>query len=140
MNMSEMFYEKNGVSVSDTVFNNGIEGQFPIRNISSLEIKYQMTSPLLMIIWGLLLSIIGGGIMYISEVGPVSVGLLIVGILLIVSAKKAALNASKVVLFIGGGGTPQTGMSLSMKDPSSKQELDIISNAINKSIANLQKT
>ena len=138
--MAEMFYEKNGVSVSDTVFNNGMGGQFPIRNISSVEIKYQMASPILMIVWGLFLSIVGGVIMYVSEVGPVSLVLLALGITLIGVAKKAALNASKILLLIGGGGTPQTGMSLPMNDSNSKTVIDAVTNAINQSIANLQKT
>lgn len=139
--MAEMFYEKDGVSVSDTVFNNGTGGQYPIRNISSVEIKETNVSPMLYIIWGILMLLVGVTTIYIyKDVGLVGGGFSLLGILIIASAKKSAINASKTELFIGGGGTPQCGLSLSLKIPNSRTDITEITNAINKSIANLQKT
>ncbi len=136
-----MFYEKNGVSVSDTVFNNGSGGQYPIRNISSVEIKETKTSPIGLIIIGIIFLLIGGSIIAAyKDVGLGGGGLFLLGVFLIAAAKKLALDASKIELFIGGGGTPQSGMKLPLKDPNSRSDLSEITNAINKSIANLQKT
>ena len=66
--------------------------------------------------------------------------LIILGVVTAGVAEYFAKQKSTVLLFIGGGGTPQSAISLPLMDPNSKPELDAIANAINISIANLQKT
>lgn len=138
--MATVFYEKNGVLVSDSAFVNSNGNQYPIRNITSIEIKEKINSPVGLYAFGGLLFLIGLIIINFSGIGFVSGILVILGVAIIFGAKKAALNSSKIELLIGGGGTPQTGMSLPFKDPNSKLILDEIAKAIGDSISNLQKT
>ena len=138
--MAEMFYEKNGVSVSDTVFNNGNGGQFPIRNITSVEIKYLQPSSFFGKFIGGFFLLVGAVITISSKDITFGVVLIILGVVTAGVAEYFAKQKSTVLLFIGGGGTPQSAISLPLMDPNSKPELDAIANAINISIANLQKT
>lgn len=138
--MATVFYEKNGVTVSDSAFINSAGNQYPIRNITSIEIKEKINSPIGIIILGGILLAIGIVIINSAGIGIISGILTALGIIFLLGAKTAALNSSKIELLIGGGGTPQTGMSLPFKDPNSKLILDEIAKAIGESISNLQKT
>ena len=157
-----LFYSKDNVSVSDTVFTNREGDQFPIRNLSSVSIK---------------------SIVYFKTLLS-SIFLLLVGIVSIVFAFNDALNEKnasksrfhpnetqysifdylhidnsiyyffglgfllliswffvrKYRLFIGSAGTLQVGIDFPMWKSGSLQALEDIKSAINESINNLQST
>ena len=137
--MAKVFYEKDGITVTDTVFMNGKGNQYPIRNITSVEIKEKPTSSLLAFFGGF--AIVVGVISIFSTDSIVqSLVTIAVGAGMYVVGSKSGRNSSTIELLIGGGGTAQTGMSLPLHDPSSKTTLDEISKAITESIAHLQKT
>ena len=150
---TKLFYSKDNVSVSDTVFTNREGDQFPIRNLSSVSIQ---------------------SIVYFKTLLS-SIFLLFVGIVSIVFAFNDAFNEKnasksrfqpseieysifnylhidnnlllvswffvrKYRLFIGSAGTLQVGIDFPMWKSGSLQALEDIKSAINESINNLQST
>ena len=140
--MPHTFYEKDGVLVTDTAFINKNGNQDPIRNITSIEIyeNWNFLVFWVMVILALFCLLVGVLIIVIAGIGWVSGIFSCIGVILLLTAKSFAAENSTLELLIGGGGIPQTGMSLPYKDPESRAILSEISKAIGESIANLQKT
>lgn len=127
------YYDEKSVSVTDTVFITPSGDQYPIRNISSVMVR-QFPERLALIIG--VLCILAQIVLFIDSKSSPSLVFLIVGLI----ALAWWYFKRKYVLFIGSGGTMQEALSFPMYKGNRVDDLQKISNAINRAIAGLQKT
>jgi hypothetical protein len=145
--MAKVFYDANGINVSDTVFVAPSGDQFPIRNITSVSVR-ESDNKMLLGIGGVLTAI--GFFMsniqnafaqmptpsYQAGVSMNGVVVLLTGIICLVAWHFTKQNT----LYIGAGGTLQKAISYPKSQDEKLKILKDVSKAINESISNLQQT
>lgn len=147
--MSTVFYDKNHVKVTDSVFVTPTGDQYPIRNISSVSVREVENKPLLY--GGAFLTFLGLFILYstsaFAQMAAPSyssgsgfslsgIGSLLLGAALLYLWHKS----KKYALIIGTGGVLQQAMAFPKTEADKFQILQEISLAINAAISNLQNT
>lgn len=135
------YYESENIVVTDTVFMTAKGDQYPIRNISSVMVR-QFTKKTALII-GTLFFLIGLFLFISSKFGN-GIGSDSDTFVFYIFIGAIALAwwyfGRKYVLFIGSGGKQQEALTFPMWRGNKVATLQKISNAINQSIAGLQKT
>jgi len=132
--MATTFYDNFDVKVTDTVFVTPRGDQYPIRNISSVQVRIK--SNLILLIFGLVLIFSGWTEYYFEGKDMSAIFWTCIGLLLLIGFKFFQLGT----LYIGTGGRLQAAIVLNVKRPAKRTFLYDVSNAINAAISNLQKT
>lgn len=132
------FYNDGSIVVTDTTFITPIGDQYPIRNITSVQVREK--NYWILLILGLLFIIPGmiGLVVNLIEGQKIdgALPLILMGLFLIVWW----YFSREYILWIGSGGVIQKTLSFPKRNSSDLGRMMNISKAINSSIANLQST
>lgn len=138
--MAKVFYEDEFVAVTDTVFKNKMGGSYPIKNITSVEIKLTKPAVSAVSVFALIFGMLAGCVGVIAllvEAGGFAVAMFMLCYLGIYIY--FAMLKKELVLLIGGGGVPQTALTFASDKTENKNRAQKIADAINESIADLQR-
>jgi len=132
--MGQIYYDKNGCSISDTVFVTPIGDQYLIRNISSVKVRQNDYW------WILALGIIFiclaiKGVAYMGIITDNVIGVFLLGIVTIIIWWFKRV----FILWISSGGVYQEALTFQKAKSGGLQNIQQIYDALNLAIANLQK-
>ena len=130
--MAMTFYDNNGIKVTDTTFITPEGDQYPIRNITSVQVRQNQKIILLIIAALIFLNTITKGMSAKAED-------YVIGFAISAALVAAWWFTRKYILFIGAGGTLQKAI-VYKRHLANVKILSDVATALNASIANLQKT